>query len=74
MNIIDEIYLNFKGTVREKIIKKLQSEFNPEFLDVINESASHSVPKGSETHFKVVVVSSVFDNLTTLQVCCNVCR
>ena len=28
---------------------------------VINESSGHNVPKGSETHFKVVVVSDSFD-------------
>jgi len=30
-------------------------------LDVQNESSMHSVPPGSETHFKVVVVSDVFE-------------
>ena len=29
-------------------------------LEVTNESAMHSVPKGSETHFKVLVVSTAF--------------
>ena len=33
-------------------------------LEVINESGMHAVPKGSETHFKVVVVSSAFEGLT----------
>ena len=28
----------------------------------------HSVPRGSETHFKVVVVSDKFDNLPLVQV------
>ena len=28
---------------------------------MINESSGHNVPKGSETHFKVVVVSDSFD-------------
>jgi stress-induced morphogen len=30
-------------------------------LQVINESLGHNVPKGSETHFKVVVISDLFD-------------
>ncbi len=33
---------------------------NPTHLEVINESHGHSVAPGSETHFKVVVVSSSF--------------
>ena len=32
-----------------------------EDIPVINESGGHNVPKGSETHFKVVVVSPEFD-------------
>lgn len=35
--------------------------------EVINESHMHSVPKGAETHFKVVVVSDQFDGLSLLQ-------
>jgi stress-induced morphogen len=35
--------------VREKISSSLQ----PTFLDVINESYKHNVPKGAESHFKV---------------------
>ena len=39
---------------------KLQSQLQPSHLEVINESASHNVPPGSESHFKVVVVSEAF--------------
>nr|WP_217910129.1 BolA family protein [Pseudenhygromyxa sp. WMMC2535] len=35
--------------------------FAPSVLEVINESGNHSVPPGSETHFKVVVVAASFD-------------
>ena len=34
--------------------------FAPTVLEVINESGNHNVPPGSETHFKVVVVSEAF--------------
>jgi stress-induced morphogen len=34
-----------------------------EHLEVINESHTHNVPKNSETHFKVVIVSPVFENI-----------
>lgn len=30
-------------------------------LEVINESGNHNVPRGSETHFKVVLVSPAFE-------------
>jgi len=32
----------------------------PTVLDVIDESGMHSVPKGAQTHFKVIVVSEAF--------------
>lgn len=48
-------------TVQSTIQQKLQSAFAPNHLEVINESFMHSVPPGSETHFKVVVVSDAFD-------------
>lgn len=31
-------------------------------LELINESDMHNVPKGSESHFKVVAVSEEFEN------------
>ena len=34
---------------------------------VINESSGHNVPKGSESHFKVVVVSAAFDGVKLLE-------
>jgi len=51
-------------TRAETITEKLGAAFAPEVLDVINESHNHSVPRGSETHFKVVVVSRAFDGLS----------
>ena len=47
--------------VQTRIEEKLRAALTPSVLDVVNESSSHSVPKGSETHFKVVVVSSAFE-------------
>lgn len=48
------------ATVQSLIEAKLQSAFAPAVLQVINESYMHSVPPGSETHFKVIVVSEHF--------------
>jgi stress-induced morphogen len=49
--------------VTESIRQKLTAAFEPTHLEVINESHLHNVPKNSETHFKVVVVSSKFDEV-----------
>eukprot|EP00934_Nitzschia_sp_Nitz4_P006513 Nitzschia sp. Nitz4//scaffold212_size37733//22299//22864//NITZ4_007736-RA/size37733-augustus-gene-0.13-mRNA-1//-1//CDS//3329542031//6503//frame0 len=52
--------------VAASIEEKLRAKFQPSHLDVINESYMHNVPKNSETHFKVVVVSSEFDSVKSL--------
>ena len=48
-------------SVQETIYAKLQQELAPLHLEVINESSMHNVPEGSESHFKVVVVSERFE-------------
>lgn len=48
-------------SVEQIIIEKLTAELSPVHLEVINESDNHHVPPNSETHFKVVVASEVFD-------------
>ncbi|RLN36630.1 hypothetical protein BBJ28_00020688 [Nothophytophthora sp. Chile5] len=55
------------GPVALRIREKLQEAFAPQHLDVINESHMHSVPKGSETHFKVVVVTDEFEGKPLIQ-------
>ena len=47
--------------VQESITAKITADLEPLHLEVINESHKHSVPPGSESHFKVVVVSDRFD-------------
>ena len=54
-------------TIAERIEGKLRETLAPEHLEVINESHMHNVPKGSETHFKVVVVSARFDGLPAVR-------
>jgi stress-induced morphogen len=46
--------------VQNSIHDCLVQAFAPSVLEVINESGNHSVPAGSETHFKVVIVSEAF--------------
>ena len=46
-------------STQDIITQKLQA-LSPEHLEVINESHMHNVPEGSESHFKVVIVSDAF--------------
>jgi BolA protein len=55
------------GPVGVGITAKLTSTFAPSHLSVANESYMHNVPKGAETHFKVVVVSDAFDGVGVLK-------
>lgn len=47
--------------VKDRIEEKLAQVFDPPHLEVVNESGNHNVPPGSETHFKVVIVSARFE-------------
>ena len=42
----------------------VRANLNPLHLALENESSQHSVPLGSETHFKILVVSEVFQNIS----------
>ncbi|USD64704.1 transcriptional regulator BolA [Vibrio sp. SCSIO 43136] len=44
------------------IEQKLHQAFEPKHLEVINESYMHNVPPGSESHFKVIIVSDQFES------------
>ncbi len=46
--------------VQAAIEQKLTADFSPRHLEVINESGAHNVPPGSESHFKVLMVSERF--------------
>ncbi len=47
-------------SVQETIESRIREAVAPLHLEVVNESGMHSVPEGSESHFKVVVVSDRF--------------
>lgn len=55
-------------SVEQSIKTKLKSALDTLYLNVINESFMHNVPKGSETHFKVIVVSDKFNDLPLIKV------
>ncbi|XP_017466977.1 PREDICTED: bolA-like protein DDB_G0274169 [Rhagoletis zephyria] len=52
-----------EAAIRAALTVSLQ----PVHLEVINESYMHNVPKGSETHFKVLIVSEKFDDLSLIK-------
>ena len=54
------------GIVEESITSKL-NELIPNHLEVTNESYKHNVPEGSESHFKVVIVSSKFEGVNLVK-------
>lgn len=54
-------------TMQQTIEQKLQQTFEPQYLLVENESHMHNVPPGSESHFKVTLVSPQFENLMLIK-------
>ena len=46
--------------VERELTDLLENHFEPSFLAVENESFRHNVPAGSESHFKVTLVSDSF--------------
>ena len=55
------------GPIESQIISTLSSSMNLSSLKIINESFMHNVPDGSESHFKIVVVTDDFNNIPILQ-------
>uniref|UniRef100_V9LGX4 BolA-like protein 1 n=1 Tax=Callorhinchus milii TaxID=7868 RepID=V9LGX4_CALMI len=55
------------GPVERTVREKLEQALQPSHMEVTNESSGHAVPPGSETHFKVVVVSQAFEGLSAIQ-------
>ncbi len=54
-------------TVQQSIQTKIAAALGPSHLEVVNESHMHSVPPGSESHFRVVVVSDRFEGLALVR-------
>ncbi|XP_054261695.1 bolA-like protein 1 isoform X4 [Macrosteles quadrilineatus] len=55
------------GPVEMVIRKKLSEKLRPIHLEVINESYKHNTPPNAETHFKMVVVSELFKDMTLVK-------
>lgn len=46
----------------QTILDKLTASFAPAFIDLVDESHMHSVPKGAESHFRLLIVSEKFNS------------
>ena len=53
--------------IEKKIINSLNENFKLASLKIVNESFMHNVPKGSESHFKIVIVSDNFIKKSLIQ-------
>lgn len=53
--------------VEQEITRIVTDSMQPELFRIENESHRHSVPVNSETHFKLVVVSDIFDGLSRVK-------
>ncbi len=51
----------------DTIQASLQQGLRLEKLEIINESSMHHVPKGSESHFKLMIVSMDFEGLSRVK-------
>jgi BolA protein len=49
-------------SIQATIEQKLAGEFDADYLSVENESHMHNVAPGSESHFKVTIVSDTFND------------
>lgn len=49
--------------MKDKLTTLITEALAPEYLEVIDESHMHNVPKGAQSHFKIVVVSDRFEGL-----------
>lgn len=54
-------------SVQQQIEQQLRDRFAPTHLEVDNESHMHNVPEGSESHFRVVLVTEQFEGKPLVQ-------
>ncbi len=49
--------------IQNQLQSRLEAHFSPVLAEIVNESYMHNVPPGSESHFKVTLVSAKFDGM-----------
>jgi BolA protein len=47
--------------IQAQIESLISSNFEPQYFELLNESHMHNVPDGSESHFKLVLVTDKFE-------------
>jgi len=53
--------------IQKQLEEQLEKSLEPVLLKVINESPQHNVPKNSESHFRVFIVSNKFNGLSLIK-------
>ena len=54
------------GPIQQMITQRITDALKPIHFEIENESYKHNVPKGSESHFKLFIVSTEFTNLSLI--------
>ena len=56
-----------KESIESTINSIIEESYNPVYVELVNESFMHNVPKDSESHFKLIIVSDIFKDMTLVQ-------
>lgn len=48
---------------QQRIAHELTRSFAPDYLEVVDESNKHNVPPDAESHFKITIVATEFEQL-----------
>ena len=48
----------------QRLNDAISTALKPDLLQIEDESHGHRVPEGSQSHFKIIIVSNSFDSLT----------
>ncbi len=62
-----KLQYNYRMKLETLLKNSLATALNPSMLELENESHGHNVPKHSETHFRLVIVSEHFDGLSRVK-------
>ena len=53
--------------IENQITEIINDKLSPSVLNIVNESFMHNVPTGSESHFKLIIVSDAFKGLSNVK-------
>ena len=53
--------------IENQITEIINDKLSPSVLNIVNESFMHNVPTGSESHFKLIIVSDAFKDLSNVK-------